>query len=295
MDGRAKQSLRLLRFVGTDETGQSILRHSQLEPPTGIIGRVGQQRFEKGDGLAVGCLRLTSPSCVAQQSTQTVVPIREVHLVLGFAGELGGQGLANLQCRTKFLLRLGEPPHEGKQATQFALCLGEPIAVLGLVGLLTHQLLEKFTGLAKRRFRLFVLPQFALDLTRTLLGLRRLELDGRVGALFGGQLLIEGQGLFQELLLDLRELRLLREPLLGELRVHVVHGLPTELQTLLSLQQGLGGLLLGVGRYQGQLFFRISRSANAAIASDASWLVARIACQMLTPCPRLRPKRPAHW
>ena len=47
-----------------DDTGQFVLRIRQLEPSTGIVGRVGQQRFEEGDGLAVGRLRLAGSSGV---------------------------------------------------------------------------------------------------------------------------------------------------------------------------------------------------------------------------------------
>ena len=125
----------------------------------------------------------------------------EVQLVLGVVGELSGQGLAQRDRETLFLLRLLGPAREEQQPSQAAARLGERLVVLGRVLRLARQLREEFDGPPVGRFGLRMLPQLVLDLAHALLGLRRLEQDRRVVTFFRGQPLIEGQGLFQELLL----------------------------------------------------------------------------------------------
>ena len=90
------------------------------------------------------------------------------------------------------------------------------------------------------------MPSQALpDHSHAVRGPHRLVADLRVRALDGGELLVEGQGLLQELALERRQCGLLRQPLLGHLGVHLVDGLAGLLALEPGLGQGHGGRVLG--------------------------------------------------
>ena len=96
----AKKGFRLRRFVCCDDLGQVVLRIAPVR--TFDRGRreswpatIRKGRWTGGSRLCLaGVVR-----CPSSRYAQSSWLLREVLLVLGFAGELGGQGLASLQGR----------------------------------------------------------------------------------------------------------------------------------------------------------------------------------------------------
>ena len=87
-------------------------------------------------------------------------------------------------------------------------------------------------------------PELGPDLADPVRRLGRLAADLRALARLGGELLVEGQGLLQELALELRQVALRGEPVLGDLGVHLVDGPAGQGRPLLG-PEPLG---LGLGR-----------------------------------------------
>ncbi|HEY3393997.1 MAG TPA: hypothetical protein VGK58_14890, partial [Lacipirellulaceae bacterium] len=80
-------------------------------------------------------------------------------------------------------------------------------------------------GLSESIFRLRGLAHAVLDLGDSAIRAARFEADGWIVAALFGEVSVKREGFFQELALNRFHLRLVGEPLLGDLRVHVVDGL----------------------------------------------------------------------
>src|SRR5437870_13446707 len=104
--------------------------------------------------------------------------------------------------------------------------VGKVLAILEVLGEKLAQLLLQGDGLAVRLFGLVVLIQNAMDFSETKVGDRGLAANIGIAAILLGKLLIKAQSLFEKLLSQRILERLVGQPLLRDLGVHIIHDRP---------------------------------------------------------------------